>query len=79
MLDGALVRLELARAYVAEAKSAHEADADAACTRALNAYKEFLELWKDAAPAHSHPEARQGGICKAATVTNQLSEVHSDF
>ena len=45
---GALSRLGAARANALVAKSSQGADADAARTRALNAYKEFLALWKDA-------------------------------
>jgi serine/threonine protein kinase/tetratricopeptide (TPR) repeat protein len=61
---GALARLGLARAYALEAGIGHvgtgaspvhaeqssAADADAARTRALAAYKDFLTLWKDADP-----------------------------
>jgi eukaryotic-like serine/threonine-protein kinase len=47
---GALARLGLARAYALDSKSSQGADADAARTRALNAYKDFLTLWKDADP-----------------------------
>jgi eukaryotic-like serine/threonine-protein kinase len=45
---GALARLGLARANTLQSKSSQGADADAARVRALAAYKEFLELWKDA-------------------------------
>jgi len=45
---GALARLGLARANTLQAKTLHGADADAARTRALAAYKDFLGLWKDA-------------------------------
>jgi eukaryotic-like serine/threonine-protein kinase len=47
---GALAHLGVARANALEAKSLQGADADAARTRALTAYKEFLALWKDADP-----------------------------
>ena len=47
---GSLAHLGLARAYALESKSSKGADADAARTRALAAYKEFLALWKDADP-----------------------------
>ena len=47
---GALARLELARAQVLEAKASQGADADAARTRALAAYENFLSLWKNADP-----------------------------
>ena len=45
---GSLARLGLARADALEAKTSHGAGVDAARTRALAAYKEFLALWKDA-------------------------------
>jgi eukaryotic-like serine/threonine-protein kinase len=44
----ALARLGLARANAQQAKTSKGADADAARTRALNAYQDFLALWKDA-------------------------------
>jgi tetratricopeptide (TPR) repeat protein len=47
---GSLAHLGLARAYATESKSSQGADADAARTRALAAYKDFLALWKDADP-----------------------------
>jgi len=47
---GALAHLGVARANALEAKASQGADADAARTRALAAYKEFLTLWKDADP-----------------------------
>jgi len=47
---GALAHLGVARANEMVAKSSQGADADAARTRALNAYKEFLAVWKDADP-----------------------------
>jgi hypothetical protein len=40
----------LARAYALDSKSSQGADADAARTRALTAYKDFLALWKDGDP-----------------------------
>ena len=46
----ALAHLGVARANALQAKTAHGADADAARTRALAAYKDFLTLWKDADP-----------------------------
>jgi len=47
---GALARLGVARANALLAKTSHGADADAARVRALDAYKDFLTLWKDADP-----------------------------
>jgi DNA-binding winged helix-turn-helix (wHTH) protein len=47
---GALAHLGLARANALQAKTSHGADAEAARTRALAAYKDFLTLWKDADP-----------------------------
>jgi len=48
---GALARLGVARANALQEKSSRGADADAARSRALAAYKDFLALWKDADPA----------------------------
>jgi len=47
---GALARLGVARANALQAKSSTGTDADAARTRALATYKDFLTLWKDADP-----------------------------
>ena len=47
---GSLARLGIARGNALQAKASRGADADAARTRALTAYKEFLALWKDADP-----------------------------
>ena len=47
---GALAHLGVARANALQAKTSQGADADAARTRALTAYKDFLALWKDADP-----------------------------
>ncbi len=47
---GSLARLGLARSNAVQAKTSQGADADAARTRALAAYKDFLALWKDADP-----------------------------
>jgi hypothetical protein len=47
---GALAKLGVARANALQAKNAQGADADLARTGALNAYKGFLTLWKDADP-----------------------------
>jgi len=47
---GALAHLGVARANALQAKTSQRADADAARTRALAAYKDFLTLWKDADP-----------------------------
>jgi tetratricopeptide (TPR) repeat protein/predicted Ser/Thr protein kinase len=45
---GALAHLGVARANVLQMKTATGADADAARVRALTAYKDFFDLWKDA-------------------------------
>ena len=45
---GALAHLGVARANALQARTSQGADADAARTRALAAYKDFLSLWKDA-------------------------------
>jgi eukaryotic-like serine/threonine-protein kinase len=45
---GSLAYLGLARANALQAKTLHGAEADAARTRALTAYKKFLALWSDA-------------------------------
>jgi hypothetical protein len=47
---GALAHLGLARASALDSKSSQGADADAARTRALIAYKDSVALWKDADP-----------------------------
>jgi eukaryotic-like serine/threonine-protein kinase len=47
---GTLARLGVARANVLQSKSSQGADADAARVRALAAYKDFLNFWKDADP-----------------------------
>src|SRR5208283_5772313 len=47
---GALAHLGVARAYALQSRTSQGADADAARVRALAAYKDFLTLWKDAAP-----------------------------
>ena len=47
---GALAHLGVARANALDAKTLTGAEADAARTRALAAYKDFLALWKDADP-----------------------------
>jgi hypothetical protein len=47
---GALAHLGVARANALVARSSQGADGYVARTRALNAYKEFLALWKDADP-----------------------------
>jgi serine/threonine protein kinase/Flp pilus assembly protein TadD len=45
---GAMARLGVARGNVLEFKNAQGADADAARVRALRAYQDFLNVWKDA-------------------------------
>ncbi len=45
---GALAHLGVARADALQARNSQAADADAARVRALDAYKDFLTLWKDA-------------------------------
>jgi hypothetical protein len=45
---GALAHLGVARANALQARTSQGADADAARVRALDAYKDFLTLWKDA-------------------------------
>jgi eukaryotic-like serine/threonine-protein kinase len=47
---GSLARLGVARGNALQAKTSQGADADAARTRALSAYKDFLALWKDTDP-----------------------------
>ncbi len=47
---GALAHLGVARANALQSRTSQGADADAARVRALAAYKDFLALWKDAAP-----------------------------
>jgi eukaryotic-like serine/threonine-protein kinase len=47
---GALAHLGLARANALQSKGSQGAESDAARTRALGAYKDFLALWKDADP-----------------------------
>ncbi len=47
---GSLARLGVARANALQARTSKGADADAARVRALAAYKDFLNLWKDADP-----------------------------
>ena len=47
---GALAHLAVARANALESKTAQGAEGDAARARAVAAYKDFLEMWKDADP-----------------------------
>jgi hypothetical protein len=47
---GALAHLGVARGNALQSRTSQGADADAARVRALAAYKDFLTLWKDAAP-----------------------------
>jgi hypothetical protein len=50
-------------------------DVDAACVRALAAYKDFLTLSKGAAaPRHLHPETSQSRVREAATNIARLLE-----
>lgn len=50
---GALAQLGLARANALQAKTSHGAEADTVRSRALAAYRAFLNLWKDADPSIS--------------------------
>ena len=56
---GALAHLGVARANALQARTSQGVDADAVRDRALAAYKDFLTLWKDAAPDNPHPEGSQ--------------------
>ena len=47
---GALAHVGVARANALQSRTSKGGDADAACVRALAAYKGFLALWKDADP-----------------------------
>src|SRR5581483_6516659 len=47
---GALAHLGVARANALQARNLQGADADVARARALSAYKDFFNLWKDADP-----------------------------
>jgi eukaryotic-like serine/threonine-protein kinase len=47
---GALAHLGVARANALQSRTSQGADADAARVRALEAYQDFLTLWKDADP-----------------------------
>jgi DNA-binding winged helix-turn-helix (wHTH) protein/tetratricopeptide (TPR) repeat protein len=47
---GALAHLGVARANALQSRTSLGADADAARVRALGAYRDFFELWKDADP-----------------------------
>ena len=47
---GALARLGVARANALQSRTSQGADADTARVRALDAYKDFHTLWKDADP-----------------------------
>jgi len=48
---GALAHVGVARANALESKTLQGAEADAARARAVAAYKDFLNLWKDADPS----------------------------
>ena len=50
LADEFMAHLGLARANALRSRTSQGADADAARTRALNAYKDFLTLWKDTDP-----------------------------
>jgi hypothetical protein len=47
---GAVAKLGLARAYALQSRTTQGTEADAARTRALAGYVDFLTLWKDADP-----------------------------
>ncbi|MGD1215659.1 MAG: hypothetical protein ABR861_11810 [Terriglobales bacterium] len=47
---GTLAHLGVARANALQSRTSQGVDADAARTRALAAYKDFLTFWKDADP-----------------------------
>jgi serine/threonine protein kinase/tetratricopeptide (TPR) repeat protein len=62
---GALAHLGLARANALQARAEQGAAADAARTRALTAYQEFFELWKDAdrdIPILKHAQAEYASL-----------------
>jgi hypothetical protein len=65
----ALAHLGLARANVLQAETSQ--GADAARGRALNAYQDFLTLWKDADPDLPILKEAKGGIREAATKVTQ--------
>ena len=62
---GALAHLELGRAYALQGDT----------TKARAAYNDFLTLWKDADPRHSHPSSSQGRVREAPVA--QFSQVSS--
>jgi eukaryotic-like serine/threonine-protein kinase len=61
---GALAHLGVARANALETKTSQCADADAARARVLAAYKDFLTLWKDAAPDIPVPKEAKAEYAK---------------
>ena len=61
---GALAHLGVARANALQAKNSQGAEADAARSRAVTAYKDFLTLWKDADPDIPIYKSSRSGIRK---------------
>ena len=61
---GALAHLGVARANALQAKTSQGAEGDAARSRALAAYKDFLALWKDADPSIPIYKAAQAEYAK---------------
>jgi len=64
---GALAHLGVARADALQARTSQGVDADSARVRALAAYKDFLTLWKEAAPQHPHLQASRGGNTRSCS------------
>jgi tetratricopeptide (TPR) repeat protein len=69
---GALAHLGLARANTLESKMAQGADADAVRARALDAYKDFLTLWKDADPDIAVLKQARAEYAKLVTGQNAI-------